>query len=259
MQTIFGMLRIRNEARWISRVLRSIQPLCAHTFILDDNSEDDTVDLCRQFPNVTVFRSPFQGIDEQRDKNWLLQRLFDAIPECDQHYLAGNPDSPYFALAIDGDEELMAEDVECLRRAVTGPEHVYSLQVLYLWDRENQVRVDGVYANFRRPSLFRLVNRDFTYMSTPWGNGANFHCSNIPQELLHYSTTSSARLLHYGYIDREMRLRKYEFYNRVDPSNHGEDCYRHMVQGDVPEIPPDMRLRWAGPLQLQPLEVSIPA
>lgn len=256
-QTIYGMLRIRNEARWITRVLESILPICERIFVLDDNSTDNTVDLCERLPRVSVFRSPFVTLDESRDKNWMLQKMYEAVPAEHQHFLNGNSESPYWCLAIDGDEELAAGDPGVLAEAIKGPQHIHTPRILYLWDRENQVRVDGVYREFRRPSLFRLMNREFTYKSTPWGNGANFHCSNIPQEMLHHSHPSEARLLHYGYMEREDRIRKHAWYNTVDPANHGEDCYRHCVQGDVPEVPADARLKWAGPLELQPLEIAV--
>jgi hypothetical protein len=111
--------------------------------------------------------------------------------------------------------------------------------------------VDGVYGRFYRPSLFRLMNRNFRFQSTPWGG--NLHCASIPQEMLHCSAKTEIGLLHYGYLDRDLRLRKYEWYNRVDPNNYAEDCYRHMVQGDIPEVPPSMKLRHAGPLQFESL------
>jgi hypothetical protein len=59
-------------------------------------------------------------------------------------------------------------------------------------------------------------------------------------------------IIHYGYLCKEDRLRKYEMLNRVDPGNEAEDCYRHIVQGDVPEVPASAVLRHAGPLQLAP-------
>jgi glycosyltransferase involved in cell wall biosynthesis len=249
--TVFGMLRVKNEGRWIARVIHSILPLCSWVFVLDDGSADNTVEICEGLPCTTVYRSEFVGLDESRDKNWLLQKLFGKVPNGDQHYLSGNEASPYWCLAIDGDEELAAGDWEILADAVKGPQHVHSPRILYLWDSPDQVRVDGVYGEFRRPSLFRLMNRAFTYMSTPWGNGANFHCSNIPQELLHHSCPSPARLLHYGYMDKEDRLRKYKWYNQIDPENMTEDGYRHIVQGDVVWVPREAKLKWAGPLRVE--------
>jgi hypothetical protein len=60
-----------------------------------------------------------------------------------------------------------------------------------------------------------------------------------------------ARLIHYGYIDRAMRLAKYDFYNTLDPDNALEDRYRHIVAGDIPEVPAHITTKWAGPLKLE--------
>lgn len=259
--TIIGALRIRNEARWIQQVIRSIVPVCNRIIVLDDNSEDDTGNIC-QAEGCAVFRNAVPWVDtengtvsdETAGKQFLLERAFEGVPVEDQHWLKGNPASPYWMLAIDGDEELVEQDRQLILDAVKHPVvHAWAPQIQYLWDRPDQWRVDGVYGNFRRPSLFRLMNRAFTYMKTPWGGGANFHCSSIPQELIGHSRELDARLLHWGYMDQSDRIRKFDWYNRVDPGNQAEDCYRHMVQGDVPEIPPDAKLRHAGPLVLQPL------
>jgi glycosyltransferase involved in cell wall biosynthesis len=68
-------LRIKNEAAHIHEVITSVLPLCGRVFVFDDNSTDDTVAICRSFgARVTVFSSPFVGLDETRDKNWLLAR-----------------------------------------------------------------------------------------------------------------------------------------------------------------------------------------
>ena len=90
-----------------------------------------------------------------------------------------------------------------------------------------------VQGDFARPSLFRLMNRNFRFQKTPWGNGANFHCSSIPQELLHHAHgVCPAPLLHLGYMDAEDRMRKFLWYSKIDPNNEVEDRYRHIIQGD---------------------------
>ena len=257
MSMIFGLLRIKNESRWIERVIRSIQPVCERILIFDDHSTDTTPEICEALEKVTVIRSPFSGIDESRDKQFLLEEAYKLIPHTERHLTWGNPTCPYWALAIDGDEELVAADHAALRTAMQPDVHAISLRILYLWDGAQQIRVDGVYRDFRRPSLFRMMNKDFRYRKTPFGNGANFHCSSIPQELLHHThdprSKSQARLLHWGYIDRELRLKKYEFYRGLDPNNSAEDGYRHMVIGDL--FPAESRFRHAGPLRLEALNV----
>jgi glycosyltransferase involved in cell wall biosynthesis len=253
-----GMMRIKNEERWIASVIEAQLPLVESLLILDDNSTDSTREICRSYDKVTLFESPFEGINESRDKEWLLDKAYDAIPEEDQHYTNGNAESPWFAVCFDGDEQLVVDDIPLIREAVQRPGiHALSLRILYLWDSPRQWRVDGVYGNFRRPSIFRLMNRAFRYKRTPWGGGANFHCSSIPQELIHHSQNPNARcearLLHWGYFDRDLRLKKFEFYSRVDPNNEAEGKYLHVCQGDIPEIPAHAKLKWAGPLELRPL------
>jgi glycosyltransferase involved in cell wall biosynthesis len=260
-----GFTRIKNEARWIERVIAAQLPLVDHLIVLDDHSTDNTRDIVRSMgPKVELHESPFQGLDERRDKQWLLDKAYRHMPQSAQdEYTHGCPWSPYWAVCFDGDEELVQDDIPLIREATSREGvHAVSLKILYLWDSPNRVRVDRVYRDFRRPSIFRLMNQGFMYQSTPFGKPvevdgqmvqANFHCSSIPQELLHNAqrpeSRCEARLLHWGYIDRDLRMRKHAWYNRIDPNNHAEDCYNHCIQGDVPEFPPSAVLRHAGPME----------
>jgi glycosyltransferase involved in cell wall biosynthesis len=228
---IYAMLRIKNEGRWIRRVLESIDSLCERIVILDDHSEDDTAAICRSFDKVEILESPFKGLNETRDKNFLLEKIEKIASPSD------------YVLAIDGDEEL-AEDSrsEVGFIAMAGQADVYRFQVLYLWDGPDRVRIDGVYGNFRRGSMFRHV-RGMRFASS---NGGGFHCGNVPG--LRPAADCDARLLHWGYAYRDDRLRKFRWYNAPDkqPIPAVEDGYRHMVIGDL--LPPETITKWAGPL-----------
>jgi glycosyltransferase involved in cell wall biosynthesis len=234
---IAGMLRVKNEARWIERVLRSMQPVCERIFLLDDHSEDGTPFLAASLPGVTVYDSPYSGTDEVRDKNYLLEKVQDARPD--------------YVLHLDGDEELAPGAVDVIRQIVAAPRayvDAWRFRILYLWDREDQIRTDGIYENFRQVRMFRFVpGRRFIGNA----NGGNFHCGQAPQP--YTLEDCRAKVLHYGYMHREDRLRKYEWYNRKDPGNEFEDRYRHMVLGDAPELPAGMRVKWGGPLKLEAL------
>lgn len=252
-----GMLRIKNESRWIEEVLSSILPVCSRIFVMDDHSTDDTFPIISRMadsdPRLVPFRSPFYTLDESRDKNF----MYDTILECAEYL----PDAsgyrwPEWLLCTDGDEVLDSRDIDLLRSLMTDHPDVvaWKLRILYLWNDRQTRRTDGVYERFARPSLFRVFNPSFRFQSTPWGNGANFHCSSIPQELLYQAQWSEVRLKHLGYMEREDRLRKYEWYNQIDPKNPAEDEYRHIVQGDVPEVPAEQVRMHAGPLRLEPVE-----
>ena len=125
-----GMLRVKNEARWIERSVTSILPLCDRVLVMDDHSTDDTAKLCAALPGVEVLESPFTGLDETRDKNWLLEQARSAD----------------WIVMIDGDEMLKPGCADIFREAMQRRDvPSVSMRILYLWDREDQVRMDGVY------------------------------------------------------------------------------------------------------------------
>lgn len=233
MRTI-AMMRVKNEAKWIERVIRSVQPLAEHVYLFDDSSTDETPRIARDL-GATVLYSPFADLNETRDKNHLLATIKQLEPE------------GTYVIHIDGDEELEAGGQDKIAQlAETGKYDALAFKILYLWDRPDQIRVDGIYAGFTRPSFFRL-RHDTEFQTTRFG--ANFHCGNVPYG--HDGPVVNVRLLHYGYMERETRLRKYFWYNQHDPGNGFEDYYRHIVLGDLPELPAVMQTRHAGPLTLQ--------
>ena len=230
---MIGLMRVKNEARWIRRCIESILPVCSRVLVMDDHSSDGTPFICQGIPGVNVFDSPFSGLNETRDKNWLL----------------GKVQGEEWILMIDGDEMLADADVPKVVAATHSQFAAYSFRVLYLWDTESQIRTDGIYGQFRRPSMFRPGNHKFESTAA----GGNFHCGNVPIELWRTAQPLDASLLHFSYMNREDRLRKYEFYNTQDPGNENEDEYRHVAQGDLANIPATARLRHAGPLEIRPL------
>lgn len=228
---VVGMLRVKNEVRWIEQCLKSLVPVCDEVLVMDDHSTDGTAALAGRIPGVSVLPSPFEGLDEARDKNWLLERAEQLQPS--------------YIVAIDGDEMLsplaMNELPEILRRPGGS---CYSLRVWYLWNSVDQVRTDGVYGDFHRASIFRPDGTRF-----PQAGGANFHCGNVPIQLRQKRQVLELDLLHFGYMHSDDRLRKFDWYNAADPNNAREDGYRHMVIGDL--FPADSRFMHGGPLYLE--------
>jgi len=245
----FAMLRIKNEARWLPSVLPSLSPLCQTIFVLDDHSTDNSRGIILSHPGTVYLQSPFTGLNETRDKDWLLDTIIRGLPEEEL-----NATSQYWVLCIDGDEELEEGGVEKIRGLVAANPTALSFyfKILYLWDSRETVRVDRRYGEFDRPSMFRLINPEFRFQSTPWGG--NLHCSSIPQEFLGHARKGDVKLLHYGYMLAEDRMKKWKWYNEVDPENEMEDRYRHIIQGDEGGPGAGETLKWAGPLRVERLE-----
>jgi glycosyltransferase involved in cell wall biosynthesis len=262
MPTFYGLLRVKNESRWIERTLRSLQPVCKVLFVFDDHSTDGTPDLCDNL-GAMVIPSPFEGLNETRDKNHLQEALYREVGP----FRPGQD----WALMIDGDEIIETGGTEGLQQcAASGRDAAYNFQIIYLWDREDLRRTDGVYGRFRRPSMYPLGLQPAPFRdTTQWGN---FHCGSVPAKYFGGSyPVADVRLLHYGYIERGQRLHKWDWYNSIDPHNVIEDQYRHMIQGDVTSRAcpfckaqnrshvlsiPDVRLNHAGPLKLEPYDAK---
>lgn len=230
---IVAMLRVKNEARWLAEVLASVLTVTPHIVVFDDHSTDETRDIARA-AGAIVLRSPFDTLDETRDKNYLLDHVRRLGAE--------------YVLCIDGDEVLDACAAPLIHRAVDPKYSVYSFRVVYLWGDREHFRADGVYGRFHRASMFSLIDQPATagYMATPYGK--NFHCGNIPQGLRGSGKSVDVKILHLGYMLPEDRLRKYAWYNEQDPNNNYEDRYRHMVIGDV--FPADSKFTHGGPLKV---------
>lgn len=234
-------LRIKNEALHIREVLTQALRLCSRAYVFDDHSTDDTVSICESFgPDVTVFRSPFSGLDEARDKNFLLEKIIRADPE--------------WVLWIDGDEVLESCGPEQIRAwvAQSPTTAVCYLQIAYLWDDPQQVRVDGLFGKFHRQSLFRLRGQPKSRLRFQLtGRHGNFHCGNVPVGIVGEHRYLPVRLKHYGYLTQQQRAAKCAFYMQTDPGNHLEDNYRHLL--GIPGA------RYApGPVQLAPWVESMP-
>jgi len=214
-----GAMRIKNEAKHIHEVLSRALLLCERVLVFDDHSTDETLAICQSFGDrVTIFGSPFSGLDEARDKNYLLKQIVEAGPE--------------WVLWIDGDEVLERSGPEKLRAAATRQADVaaYSLKIAYVWNDPEYIRVDGIYGRFTRPSFFKLKGQPVAKLHfQPTGRGGNFHCGNVPRGLVGQVRELNVRLKHFGYMTQEQRQAKYAWYTSIDPNNLAEDQYRHLA------------------------------
>lgn len=275
------MMRVRNEGRWIRRSLERTFEVCKTVVLLDDGSEDETVEeaACALgeiadhyddtfFPSLDgqrelhVIHSPFrpavrkkEGVNEIRDKNFLW--YYTKARVAFKH-----------VLCLDGDEVLTKEAIRQWPQVEQFVEHgvdMLTIPFVYLWDSEDQCRVDGIYGDLgdgqprlRFPRIFSITRVDEQQvfdMHFSWeGTKGGFHCGSIPQ--VHFTTRHqegginghfvAAPVAHYGYIDDSLRQRKFVFYNSIDPGNKAEGEYKHIIgQPDV---------HAPGPVELQPWE-----
>jgi len=229
----FGMLRVKNEERWIERALKPLVEVCDEVFVMDDHSTDHTREIVQDTSGCVYFSSTFDGLDESRDKTWLLSRI-----ECT---LAGKDltkNSPHWVICVDGDEEICTGDLHKFTQELRGVS--YSFQILQLHDSPDQMRVDPPYDRTFRPSMFRLVKPGMVFKSQA-RHGGGFHCSNVPADIgfaVIKHEPEPVRVKHYGYMGKEDRERKYKFYIEHDPGHRGwynRECFGEPKLAGLPE------------------------
>jgi hypothetical protein len=216
---LLGAMRVKNESRWIYESIESQLTICDKVLVFDDHSTDDTRDIVRSFGELCILmESPFSGLDEARDKNYILEHLVIANPE--------------WVLWVDGDEVLESNAARVLEPALNDESAcAFTLPFAYFWNDREHVRIDGVYGDFCRTTMFRVKGQDtvaLRFLAT--GSGPNFHCGTYPQGLCGNVRYLDTRMKHYGYLTPEQRQAKFEWYNKIDPNNEREDCYRHMIE-----------------------------
>jgi hypothetical protein len=277
------MMRIKNEARWIGRNLERTWQVCSKVVLWDDGSTDATgtraiASLGQGYEVVSIsggwiargttpwgpaelhfLESPYTGmVRPKMRRNELRDKC------CLWWYVKASVDFDY-VLCLDGDEVLSKKALAAFGEIwvwlSSGACDWISLPFIYLWDSEDQRRIDGIYGDrpedkspkLRFPRLFSIKRLDeqqlydtrFNWLGTRGG----LHCGSIPQEAFHQIKPKQlhavhAHVLHYGYLDRDLRQTKFTMYNEIDPNNQFEGFYMHIIGEPNVHAP--------GPVQLVP-------
>lgn len=217
--SVIGIYRIKNEERWIKESIERTLQVSDRVIVFDDHSTDSTCKIVNSLgPKVTLVVSPYTGLDEARDKDYLLSLALQYKPD--------------WIIQLDGDEVLTKKGIQELypwvhQKKVGG---ILNFRIAYLWDNVNRERVDSVYKSFYQPRAYSLYDqsmKSFTYART--GYGGNFHCGQVPVGHSGPFHTMAQPIKHYGYMDAADRERKYKWYNEKDPNNAAEGFYLHVI------------------------------
>ena len=221
---ITGVYWIKNESRFIEKSLKSVMDVCSEIIIMDNNSTDDTVEICSGIDKVTeIIKRKDLPLDEVRDKNILYE-----------HARKSNPD---FILAVDGDEIFMPHASEILFEELSTihpDSDVLEFQFLTLWDDVNTIRTDGIFGYYWQKRLLRMKNQPYSLLFVENDNPGNIHCGSIPPSSVGFDNQakSSVKIFHLASLDDEVRQRKYGFYTKTDPDNVLTGAYKHMISGE---------------------------
>lgn len=217
---VVGMMRVKNEERWLAKSLHSLVKICDAVVVLDDGSVDSTYRIAQATPEVIHLQRQHLPLNEVRDRQYVLDVALALAPD--------------WVLSLDGDEELDDENLARLRESMLcAPRDVDRLdfRFLYLWNDPGTYRTDGEYANVRHSRALR-VNRarpnTLHFRASGHGHEGGLHCGSLPE------TTGSilpldVEVRHYGYLAAADRHKKRMWYEERDPIKAAQGYYRHLT------------------------------
>jgi len=216
---ITAMFAIKNEEKYIHRVLSHVSEYVDSIAILDDASTDLTLEIVKSFPKVKKLyvNQPNIGRHEGRDRN-ILFKLAKEL----------NPD---WFICLDGDEifeDRIKDEIYnlCENEYVEG----YLFRMFHFWRSEKLYRVDGIWKNQLRFKMFR--NRNI--YNELESKDMKLHAQTVPKNFTKNKISfSNLRVKHYGYANFSDTVKKYNFYEREDtikdPKQIGRENYSHLV------------------------------
>jgi len=205
---IVGAILARNEAdRYLEEVLTDVARFCDEIVVVDDDSADNTRDICGRWAAVHHAKDDsgggFWGTDETNLRRLLWELASDA----------GGPDS--WTYVFDADHLLTGitpDDFRTLCRAENI--NVWAFRLFDCWERgPYRHRTDGYWQAWRtpRPWLFRASpRRDFV---AQW-DARGIHSGHCPANYEGHIAVvpSMVGIIHLGYTkvaDRAEKARKY--------------------------------------------------
>ncbi|WP_242872345.1 glycosyltransferase, partial [Clostridium coskatii] len=197
---------IRNESgKFLERVLTHAAKYVDNVVILDDASEDNSVEICKKiFENMTL--TLVQNKKHGFNNEVILRKQLWEITA------STNPD---WILFLDADEIFEDRICKVIRELINQPNFDYYAFRLYdMWD-ENHYREDFYWKSHKyyRPFLIRYQpNFNYNWQEKP------LHCGRIPENIFSLpGCICYVKLKHLGWSTKELRQSKYIRYLKADP------------------------------------------
>ena len=201
---------VRNEGgadRYLVRAIKNLQQFCDKTVVLDDNSTDDTVAVCRANGVDVVERiESGDGWWDAGNEGTQRQRLWELASQC-----AGRDG---WVLIADADHELTGITPEEFR-ALLKADHVnaWACPLYDAWDSDKTHRIDGFWQAWRSPRAWLARAFIQGHSGELAGYSRGVHAGHLPDWPWTVGLMpKGAAILHLGYIQEAHRLVKVERY-----------------------------------------------
>lgn len=216
-RNITGLLRVKNEERWLPYLLKQLENICDNILVIDDGSTDESLEILKSFNKVKVisqYDKPFHG-----GRDWIHLHKW------------ANDFHPTWIIAIDADCAFEDNsEYRILELLDNSDEFVdaWKFPYFYMWENKMQYRNDYHYKNKELIAIYRYNNNQLP-------RNVIAHSTPIPKEILKNGLIRKCddiRIKHFGYMYEEDRNFKYNFYTKRDKNpikcGAGDINYEHI-------------------------------
>lgn len=203
-----GLVAVKNEEQYMGKLLCQLTRLTDLVLVADDASTDNTKKICESFAKVRVHTLPDLGY-------WHTGRNRVFLHSWAMFY------EPEWVVTLDADELWKDEDVVAKLLDEPKDRLCYTFPLLYLWNDEKHCRWDKFYPDIKAIRVFKFNSGDFPRTEKA-------HATSVPVGVRNSIGEIDSPILHYGYITKEERQKKFDYY-----SKRRDVDYSHIIDENV--------------------------
>lgn len=256
---LYGLMVVKNEAdRYLQACLEWNLKFLDDIFIVDDGSDDETLELCLNYTDNVVRRPdaipPFM-VHEGKNRQWGWESMAAMFELTDRDWI----------LAIDSDEFVVTNDknrdvreaIDLVRSGIVSNDswcgRIHRPEAFKQDDTGLYVRTDHYWKNDYQFRLARYRNpgtstgpRTMAFSNLPMGGGSVpiWYQSLDTDRKRSVKVGSEFELLHVGYMAKEDRIEKHARYTGHPQSGHNKTHIASIIttprleqwQGQLPKI-----------------------
>lgn len=203
---ILGSLVYNEEFRFLDKFLSNMSQLTNKIVIVDDGSTDNSVSICSKYTSNIFQTDRLMTKNESILRQTLWEKCsllcedgdYILIQDCDEFYTKKSLEN--FEKTLKAGEKLGADSL--------------AIKKYDMWNK-TQYREDPPYwqAHFHFLIWCVKYRKNYNY----YWNNMKLHCGSLPINSYFSAFPSKLQVQHLAYSTVELRKKKVEFYNNLDP------------------------------------------